>query len=67
VTADRLAVCQNPHGFHEHIELAPGDPAPATCFADCDCTPRVYVAADVEGTYLTTPKGAACLAPQKAD
>lgn len=43
-TGVRLSVCQAPHGLHEHVEV--DGPAPETCFADCDCTPRVYVALD---------------------
>lgn len=41
--SERIAMCTNPNGPHEHIELAPGEPVPTTCFADCDCTPVEYV------------------------
>lgn len=43
-TSDRLAVCQDPHGPHEHIEVEGA--APTSCFADCSCTPGLYVALD---------------------
>lgn len=43
-TGDRLAVCQNPHGLHEHVEV--DGLTPERCFADCDCAPRLYVALD---------------------
>lgn len=44
VTADRLAVCQEPLGPHEHVEVEGA--APSTCFADCSCAPALYVSLD---------------------
>jgi hypothetical protein len=40
---ERIAMCSHPNGNHEHIPLKPDEPLPATCFADCDCTPVLYV------------------------
>lgn len=41
--SDRIAMCTNPNGLHEHVPLKPDEPMPTTCFADCDCTPVEYV------------------------
>ncbi len=39
--ANVIAVCQHPDGPGEYVpHMSP------TCFMDCDCTPRVYVAVD---------------------
>ncbi|MDQ3274646.1 MAG: hypothetical protein M3Q39_06335 [Actinomycetota bacterium] len=39
--ANVIAVCQHPDGPGEYVpHLSP------TCFGNCDCTPRVYVAVD---------------------
>jgi hypothetical protein len=53
---DVLTVCQDPGGFHEHVE---GNVAERGCFADCECQPRAYVALDavvdaLNQHYLTT-------------
>jgi hypothetical protein len=43
---DRIAVCQNQHGDGMYVPLDAGEPTPTSCFMECDCTPRVYVAVD---------------------
>lgn len=44
--ADRIAMCQNPEGPHEHVPLKPGEDS-GSCFMGRDCCePRVYVALD---------------------
>jgi hypothetical protein len=42
---ERIAMCAHPNGEHLHIPLADGEPAPTTCFQDCDCTPVEFVRA----------------------
>jgi hypothetical protein len=44
---ERIAMCANPEGTHEHVPLRPDEPMPTTCFADCDCAPVEYVRADI--------------------
>lgn len=44
-TADTIAMCQHPGGPNEHVPVAPGETIDS-CFAECDCTPRIYVALD---------------------
>lgn len=51
---ERIAMCANPDGMHEHIPLKRGEEPPGTCFADCDCTPVVFIRADlfIEGVDI---------------
>jgi len=44
-TPAAIAMCTNPDGLHEHV--AADTLVNGQCFADCACTPRIYVAADV--------------------
>lgn len=37
-----VAMCAAPNGPHEHVPIDTIREA-ATCFADCDCSPVVYV------------------------
>lgn len=43
---ERIAMCADPNGLHEHVPLRPGEPMLTSCFADCRCTPVEFVRAD---------------------
>jgi hypothetical protein len=49
---ERIAMCAHPDGMHEHIPLKRDEPAPQTCFADCDCTPVIFIRADVANDHV---------------
>jgi len=49
-TPDRIAICQHPNGEGLYVSLKAGERCD-TCFQDCDCTPRIYVAMDALASF----------------